>query len=153
MANSVIKMELTIELASKKDAPCVAKIEEECFSVPFKEKDILSYLENPIWHFLVAKSKGEIVGYISFTIILDECQIVNVATSRAHRKMGVGKALVSALLDFAKSNEASKLFLEVRKSNEPAIMLYRKYGFDVVGVSRNHYFSPTEDALLMNLEI
>ena len=61
--------EILIEALTKKDAPCVAEIEKECFSVPFSSDDILSYLESPIWHFLAAKINGQTVGYISFTII------------------------------------------------------------------------------------
>ncbi|MBR2944684.1 MAG: ribosomal protein S18-alanine N-acetyltransferase [Clostridia bacterium] len=146
-------MELSIEKCTKKDAPCVAKIEKECFSKPFKEEDIISYLKSPIWHFLVAKCEGEVVGYVSFTIIIDECQIVNVATSQGYRKMGVGKSLIKELLSYAKKSGVSKVYLEVRESNLPAISLYKKYGFEIVGVSKNHYSQPTENALLMNLEI
>lgn len=143
---------LKIEPISKKDAPRVAKIEAECFSTPFKESDILEYIDNPIWHFLVAKDEGELVGYISFTKILDECQIVNVATAEKSRGKGVGSALILTLLDYANKNGIKKLFLEVRASNVPAISLYKKFGFLAVGVSKNHYSLPTEDAILMNLE-
>lgn len=153
MVNSAINMELSIEKCTIKDAPCVAKIEKECFSTPFKEEDIISYLKSPIWHFLVAKCEGEVVGYVSFTIIIDECQIVNVATSQGRRKMGVGKSLIEELLRYAKKSGVSKVYLEVRESNLPAISLYEKYGFEIVGVSKNHYSQPTENALLMNLEI
>ena len=150
-ANSDINMK--IELLTKKDAPCVAKIEQECFSTPFKESDILEYLDNPIWHFYVAKDEKEVLGYISFTVILDECQIVNVATSPAYRKMGVGKALIGKMLGYAKENGISKVFLEVRESNAPAIGLYKSFGFYAAGISKNHYSQPSENALLMNLEI
>ena len=154
-ANSDINMKnpIKIEEISKNDAPCVAKIELACFSQPFKESDILEYLKNPIWHFFVCKEDENVLGYISFTKILDEIQIVNVATSPEHRKMGAGKALISYLLDFAKENEVTKLFLEVRESNEPAINLYKRFGFYKVGISKNHYKEPTENAILMNLEL
>ena len=144
---------IKIEQISKKDAPCVAKIEKECFSTPFSEDDILGYIDNPIWNFFVARLGNDVVGYISFTIILDECQIVNVASAPSARKMGVGSALIENLLNYCKQNEVCKLFLEVRASNVPAIKLYEKFGFLVVGVSKNHYSLPTEDALLMNLEL
>lgn len=148
-------MESTVKIKqiSKKDASCVAKIEEECFSTPFSEDDILGYIDNPIWNFFVAKSGDSVVGYISFTKIIDECQIVNVAVSETARKMGVGTLLIENLLDFCHQNSVNKLFLEVRESNVPAIKLYEKFGFSVVGVSKNHYSMPTENALLMNLEI
>lgn len=153
--SSAINMEneLKIELLTKKDAPRVAEIEKECFSVPFKLDDILGYLDSPIWHFFVARNESCVIGYASFTIIVDECQIVNVATDPSHRKIGVGKALLERLISYAKEKGCKKVFLEVRKSNIPAISLYEKYGFKAVGVSKNHYSLPTEDALLMNLEL
>ncbi len=155
LVNSDINMEnsIKIEQISKNDASSVAKIEKECFSTPFSEDDILDYIDNPIWHFFVAKIDESIVGYISFTKIIDECQIVNVATSPSARKMGVGKALIERLLSYAKENGCTKLFLEVRESNLPAISLYKKFGFLPVGISKNHYTQPKENAVLMNLEI
>ena len=154
-ANSDINMKSKIEIEeiSKKDAPCVAKIEKECFSTPFSEADILGYIDNPIWNFFVATLDGSIIGYVSFTKIIDECQIVNVAVSKSARKMGVGTLLIERLLNFCRQNGVSKLFLEVRKSNTPAIKLYEKFGFLAVGVSKNHYSVPTEDAILMNLTL
>lgn len=154
-ANSDINMKnpIKIEEISKNDAPSVAKIEKECFSTPFSEDDILGYIDNPIWHFFVAKNGGSVVGYLSFTKILDECQIVNVAVSQDARKMGIGSLLIEGLLDFCRNNDVCKLFLEVRESNEAAIKLYEKFGFLKVGISKNHYSMPTENALLMNLEI
>lgn len=144
---------IRIEKITKKDAPSVAKIEKECFPTPFSEADILGYIDNPIWGFFVAKIDESIVGYVSFTQIIDECQIVNVATTPSARKMGVGKSLIGALLSYANENGCKKLFLEVRESNLPAISLYRKFGFIPVGISKNHYSQPTENAVLMNLEI
>ena len=142
---------LLIGKLQKNDAPCVAKIERECFSVPFSESDILSYLENPIWRFLAAKISEAVVGYISYTVILDECQIVNVATSPSFRKMGIGSKIIEAFLCELKSEGVKSAFLEVRESNLPAINLYKKFGFLEIGVSKNHYSKPTENAILMKI--
>lgn len=150
--NSAINMQITIKELLKKDVPCVAEIEKECFSTPFSESDILGYLDNPIWHFLGAYNGEKLLGYISFTIIIDECQIVNVAVSVANRKMGVGNQLVLGMLDYIKAFGVRKAYLEVRESNIGAITLYNKHGFLPVGISKNHYSQPTENAILMNLE-
>ena len=149
--NLDIKMDYVIEPLSVDFVDHVAEIEKECFSIPFKKEDILSYLNESYWRFFVARDKNEILGYISFTIILDEISICNVAVSSKYRKIGIGKALVSFLLDYAKKNGVCKLFLEVRESNISAISLYEKFGFERVGISKNHYSMPKENALLMNL--
>ena len=145
--------EILIESLTKKDATRVAEIEKDCFSVPFLEDDILSYLKNPIWHFLVAKKDGLVLGYISFTIIIDECQIVNVATDPKYRKMGIGSKIIDSFLNYLKEKDVKSAYLEVRESNLPAINLYKKYGFLEAGVSKNHYSKPTENAILMNKEL
>lgn len=146
-------MSYIIEPLTKNFVKDVAEIEEECFSVPFKESDILSYLEESYWRFFVARDKDKILGYVSFTIIIDEISICNVAVSPAYRRQGIGNALIEYLLSYAKKMGVKKLFLEVRESNISAISLYEKFGFLPVGVSKNHYSNPKENALLMNLEI
>ncbi len=143
---------VSIDVISKNDVPSVAKIEKEAFSVPFTESDILSYMESPIWHFLVAKQEDEVLGYISFTVILDECQIVNVAVSQDARKMGIGSRLLSYFLDYIKGMGVLSVYLEVRESNAPAIALYNKFNFSVSGISKNHYSKPTENAILMSIQ-
>ena len=143
---------IKIDKISKNDAGSVAKIEKECLSVPFTEEDILAYVENPIWHFLVARQGENVLGYISFTVIIDECQIVNVAVDPSARKRGVGSLLLESFLEYIKNLGVKSVFLEVRESNAPAIGLYKKFGFSAVGVSKNHYSKPTENAILMSLQ-
>ena len=144
-------MTVSIGEITKNDAPRVAQIEKECFSVPFSEDDILSYIESPIWHFLVARDGDLVVGYISFTVILDECQIVNVAVSQGARCRGIGSLLLDHFLSYVKEKGVKSVYLEVRESNSAAIMLYEKFKFSRSGVSKNHYSTPTENALLMSL--
>ena len=145
--------DITVDKISKNDAPCVAKIEKECFSVPFTEEDILAYVENPIWHFLVARQGENVLGYISFTVIIDECQIVNVAVDPSARKRGVGSLLLESFLEYVKALGTKSVFLEVRESNLPAINLYKKFNFEEIGISKNHYSKPTENAILMSLQL
>ena len=144
-------MDLIIEPLTPEFVDQVAEIEKECFSVPFTKNDILSYLEKDYWHFLIARDSSTVLGYISFTLIVDECNICNVATKGKYRGLGVGSCLVNSAISFVLENGGDKLFLEVRESNEVAIRLYEKFGFLVTGVSKNHYSKPLENAVLMNL--
>ncbi len=138
---------------SENDIEAVCKIEETCFSVPFKAEDLRSYLENPIWNLLVAKIDGLAIGYISYIVIGDEADLVNIAVLPEYRGKGVGQALLHELVMDASSRDLKCVHLEVRESNQVAISLYTKYGFTVVGVSKNHYSNPTENALRMNLTV
>ena len=153
-ANSVINMDfLTVSPFEKDDISALVEIENEAFSTPFKEKDFLDIYESEISSVLVAKMGGRVVGYVSFTIIIDECQIINFATKNEFKRQGVGKKVMEALLDHGRTCGVTKYFLEVRQSNEGAISLYKKYGFVPVGISKNHFSQPREDAILMNLEL
>lgn len=136
----------------KEDIPYVAELEAACFSVPFTEKALNELFLNTSWHFFVATYNDTVVGYISFYCILDETEIVNVCVMPELRGKGIGRALTNCAIDFSRENNGSKVMLEVRKSNAPAIKLYESLGFIPVGVSKNHYKLPTEDAILMNLE-
>ena len=152
--NSATNMEnLTVSLFEKEDISQLVQIEQEEFSTPFREKDFSDIYESEISNVLVAKVGDRVVGYVSFTVIIDECQIINFATKNEFKRQGVGKKVMEALLDYGKARGVIKYFLEVRVSNEGAISLYKKYGFLPVGISKNHFSQPREDAILMNLEL
>ena len=153
-ASLAIKMDvLTVLPFSRDDIPSLAEIEREEFSIPFKEKDFYDIFDSEISNVLVAKRGGVVLGYVSFTVIIDECQIINFATKNEFKRQGVGKRVMEALLEHCEGLGVTKYFLEVRESNAGAISLYEKYGFVPVGVSKNHFSAPRENALLMNLEL
>ena len=141
-----------IRPAREDDIDGIAELEALCFSVPFTKKSLCDLFTNTSWHFFVAEAEGRVAGYISLYTVLDEKEIVNVCVHPDSRKCGMGAALVKAALDLNR-DEYKKVMLEVRVSNAGAIALYEKFGFLAVGVSKNHYSQPREDALLMNLEL
>ena len=151
-ASSATDMELELCTFEKDDIPALVEIENLSFSTPFKEKDFYDIYTSDISNAIVAKRCGKVVGYVSFTTIIDECQIINFATHPQYRRCGVGKAVMDGLIRYCKQNGVLKVFLEVRESNVGAISLYEKYGFVSVGISKNHFSCPRENAILMNLE-
>ena len=82
--------------------------------------------------------------------VLDEGNLDNIAVAPAYRRQGVADALLSVVTGFGREH-LSRLMLEVRASNAPAIALYEKYGFAAVGRRKNYYDAPREDAVLMTL--
>ena len=144
--------EIIIAPLEKQDIIHVAMLEATCFSMPFTEKALSELFLNTSWHFFVAKQGNNVVGYISFYCIIDETEIVNVCVLPEYRGQGIGRRLTQCAIDFNTEIKGTKVMLEVRISNTPAIKLYESLGFIPVGVSKNHYKMPTEDALLMNLE-
>ena len=80
---------------------------------------------------------------------LDEGEITNVAVAPAARRRGIARALLTELKQQLACRNVARIVLEVRVSNEPAIRLYEQMGFSVLGVRKNFYEKPTEDAYIM----
>ena len=129
----------------------LAEIEKLCFSTPWSEKQILDELENPLAAYFVAVDGDVVAGYIGSQTVLGEACVMNVAVHPNYRGRGVSTLLMQALVDHCKATECTLLTLEVRESNEPALGLYRSFGFEVLGKRRNYYTEPKEDALIMTL--
>ena len=96
---------------------------------------------------------GEIVAYGGMLTVLDEGQITNIATAKDARRAGYAAAVMEALLAEARARKLATVTLEVRVSNVPAISLYEKFGFRVVGKRPRFYSAPVEDALLMQCDL
>ncbi len=136
--------------------PChadrVAKLESKVFTSAWSEKMLLDTLSLNTSLFLVAVD-GDVLGYVGSVCAGDEVSITNVAVFPEHRHQGVGEALVRELIKRAREKNLSKIFLEVRVSNSPAIALYEKIGFEIKGSRKNFYTLPREDAFVMTYEI
>ena len=131
----------------------VAALEAVCFRDPWSENSVASELSNPLSHWLVAVEDDAVLGYIGSQTVLDESDMMNVAVSPAHRRKGIAEALVLALADALREKGSAKLTLEVRASNAPAITLYEKLDFKPIGLRKNYYRNPKEDALILQKEL
>ena len=130
----------------------VAELEKICFSDPWSENSVASELKNPLSCWLVAEEDGVVAGYIGSQTVMGESDMMNVAVHLDHRRKGVAESLVNELIEALKKRGSRCLTLEVRASNEPAKALYEKLGFVQVGLRRNYYRNPKEDALILRKE-
>lgn len=129
--------------------PQIEALEKLCFSMPWTVEMLRSQLPDERHEFLAAERDGEVLGYVGMMYVLDEGYISNVAVSPEQRRKGIADRLIAELMDAAVRLELSFVTLEVRASNEPAIELYKKHGFVPVGLRKNYYDLPREDAILM----
>lgn len=164
------------------DIDAVLEIENESFSVPWRRVDFERFIAAPNAIFYTVKCAediqccdesgkfytvpaGTVAGYAGMYFvspdISDDGQaiyegmgdIVNVAVRKTLRRRGIANDLLNALITDAKKLILSTLILEVRESNVSARALYTKIGFSEVGVRKNYYSNPRENAILMNLSI
>lgn len=138
-----------IEKMSREHIPKLAEIEQLCFAVPWSEKQLLEELENPLGSYFVAVEDGRILGYIGSQTVIDETCVMNVAVRPDCRGKHLGSLLMEALVQDCLEKGSRLLTLEVRVSNEPALALYRAFGFQQVGLRKGYYEKPREDAIIM----
>ena len=130
----------------------VAELEKLCFSDPWSENSVASELKNKLALWLVAEEEGRVAGYIGSQTCTDESDVMNVAVHPDFRRQGIGERLILDLIDQLNQRGNHSLTLEVRTSNVSAIALYRKLGFEQVGLRKNYYRNPKEDALILRKE-
>ena len=130
----------------------VAPIERAVFSDPWSQRDFRECLAVGV-PFFVAEASGAVVGYVIAHYAVDEAEILNLGVMPAHRRRGVGRALVEAMLARLRQRGITAVFLEVRESNANAQQLYTALGFTRVGRRRNYYRLPTEDAVILRAPI
>jgi ribosomal-protein-alanine N-acetyltransferase len=129
----------------------VLAIEQASFTKPWTREMYAAELENGgvSYCFLARNAHDEVVGFCSFWRILDELHINNLAVLPAHRRTGVGSALLTHVLSEGVRLGAVRATLEVRRSNDAARLLYERFGFAVRGVRQAYYSGPIEDALVL----
>ena len=138
-------------LRSERDIDDILRIETLSFTRPWTREMYLSELEHgDVSFFYVARDAvGEAIGFCAWWLVLDEVHINNLAVLPEYRKGGIATAIIERVLADGALRGAHRATLEVRRSNEPALALYRKLGFMVTGTRRAYYTHPDEDALIL----
>ena len=130
----------------------VAVLEKMCFSDPWSENSVASELNNPLSLWLVAEENQTVCGYIGSQTVLDETDMMNIAVHPECRRRGIAAALIAELVHQLRERGSHILRLEVRESNAPAIALYETMGFTQLGLRKNYYRNPKENALILGKE-
>jgi [ribosomal protein S18]-alanine N-acetyltransferase len=152
--------------AGSDDYADLAEIHAQCFSRPWSEEDIASFAPANGVQIWMAKFEGRgncaPAGFVILRNAGGEAEIITVATARRAQRRGVARTLIRhAILELGRDG-ASRLFLEVEASNQPALRLYRSLGFRQIGRRENYYSArphhqglPVErsDALVMELDL
>ena len=143
---------MNIKMMEQRHIDDVEEIESLCFSSPWSGESLGMLLREGGVGF-VAVEDGRVVAYAGMLTVLDEGQITNIATHPDYRRRGYALAVTRALTEYARERGLSSVYLEVRASNVAAISLYESCGFCGIGVRKNFYSRPTEDAQLMKFEV
>ena len=141
--------EIKVRLMVEQDIDAVARLEKECFSSPWSKASLRESLSQPYVVFVVATVEEKVVGYGGIYIVNDDGEITNIAVTGSMRGRGVGKMLLEKINEECEKRQVKAIVLEVRESNEVAIRLYEKMGYSRIGIRKNFYDKPRENALIM----
>jgi len=141
-------------LTSSSDLDDVLAIEAESFTNPWTREMYLAEFENEgvSFCYLARNDQRQVVGFCSFWRIVDELHINNLAVLPPYRRAGVASALLQHIFREGARLGAVRATLEVRRSNDPARLLYERFGFSMAGTRRAYYTKPVEDAIVLSRE-
>lgn len=122
----------------------LAEIEAQSFNNPWGENEYRNFSVSPFFKIVVSEISGKIVGFCIYTFILGDVEIMRIAVDPAFRGNGYAEEILREIL----KENVENAFLEVRVSNTPAIKLYEKLGFGLIG-ERKNYYEDGEDALVL----
>jgi ribosomal-protein-alanine N-acetyltransferase len=140
---------MSIEKLTTHHINLILPIEIESYPDPWNYSHFLYEVYNPHSKSFVALSENNLViGYLITHHIIDTIFVLNLAVDSKYRKMGIASRLLHYLVNFAENEKVIKIDLEVRKTNENALSLYRKEQFETIG-ERKNFYSDGEDAIIM----
>jgi ribosomal-protein-alanine N-acetyltransferase len=145
--------EVFIRDMHESDFPEVLEIERISFTIPWSVDSFLNELHNLYSITKVAILEDNVIGYMCAHHIIDKSHILNLAVHPDCRRCGIATKLVKEVLGELEEKGCRFIYLEVRVSNLAARNFYARLGFKEVGVRRNYYSLPGEDAIIMMREL
>jgi ribosomal-protein-alanine N-acetyltransferase len=140
--------DLVLRRLTYADLPQVIAIERRSFPTPWSLAMFVLELSKPSGICLAATLDGRIAGYLVCSRYDAVWHLMNICIEPDRLRQGIATALLTRLLERIGDPNA-QLTLEVRRSNEPAIALYERFGFRSAGLRRRYYQDNGEDALIM----
>ncbi len=148
-----VARELSFCRLASGDLEQLVRLERECFSCPWNEKQFNLALEQKVFNVFGLKHEERLLAYLSFYHTGDEMEILNLAVEPQWRRRGVARRLLGLVLQIGRKMGIRYALLEVRRSNAPALGLYAGFGFVQVGLRKRYYPDNGEDALVMRLDL
>ena len=140
-----------VEPFTLNDLEIIAKNLEKDYDNFWNYNILKNELLNSASIYLCCKVDNKIVGFAGITIILDIAELNNIVIKKDYRGNGLSSILLKKLIDIAKSKNCKQFNLEVSCLNQPAIKLYKKFGFNQVGIRPKYYNGI--NGILLSLEL
>lgn len=149
---------VSILWAAPEHAEELAKLHAQLFDAPWDASAFLGLLSHPGSTAFLARvgMPPQTVGFVLGQLAADEAEVLTLGVGKDRQRHGIGRRLIEALCRAARNAEAKRLFLEVAADNIPALVLYKKLGFQEAGRRKGYYQragAPPEDALKLALSL
>ena len=139
---------IEIRAVDREELEEVCRIEKESFADAWSMDNILEFYNNEYDYINILKADKELLGFIIFRIIGAEAEVMRIAVAKKYRHNCLGHILLQDMIAFCIVRYVENVFLEVRKSNIAAIKLYEKSEFIELGIRKDYYSNPVEDAII-----
>ncbi|WP_373653772.1 MULTISPECIES: ribosomal protein S18-alanine N-acetyltransferase [unclassified Schlesneria] len=137
----------------RRDMPEVLDIERLSFEFAWSEEDFLCCLRQRNCIGMVAERQERIVGFMIYELLKSQLHVLNFAVAPWARRQGVGTQMVAKLVTKLSQQRRQEITLEVRETNLPAQLFFKRQGLSANSVLRGHYEDTDEDAYVMNYQL
>ena len=135
-------------LSSQEQAQLIYQILSDVYDKsPWTIEQVVADLALDTTEYFYVYDQEEVVGFLALQNLVGELEVTNIAVLKACQGRGYASQLMKHL-----EERSEPIFLEVRASNQVAQALYRKFGFESLGIRKNYYHEPQEDAVIMRRE-
>ncbi len=147
--NKIVNVNLSTDYSNE-----IHYIEKCCFpGDAWSLNSVKESISNPHSVLFVCIDDDKVIGFINIYNICGEAELNRIAVLEEYRKNNVASSMLKNALIFLADNGCTRIVLEVRSLNISAINLYKKFGFKTDCVRKNYYQNPSDDAVLMSLNI
>ncbi len=146
--------EIRVRAMTEADLPAVMDVERQGYSHPWTEGIFRDCMR--VGYFCrVLELDGVVTGYGIMSTGAGEAHVLNICVAPKQRSRGLGRSILTHLIEAARRLHAKEILLEVRPSNQSALKLYHDIGFSEVGVRKAYYPDSRgrEDALIMAMSL
>jgi len=128
----------------------LTEMDIQCFISSWTEQDYIEMKKIPFFKSWLLETQGNrSVGILAFNTIFPELEILRLGIHPKWRQRGLAELMLDHLEMFSRRQNVISIYLEVHISNNPAILLYRKKGFEDIGIRKNYFNKPQGDAIML----
>lgn len=144
---------MIIREMQEEDAVFVAELENSIFNMNTKADTLADECKRENSVYIVACEGDSIIGYCTIIASFETADLCNIAVKEDYRKQHIAEMIFEYAVKKCRAKSVERILLEVRESNIPAICFYDKMDFEKIGMRKNYYSNPSENALILQKDI